>query len=355
MRRSVVGAAIMSIAMLLQSGALANDQEIGRHIQRKLIEQKELGNLKGFDVQMKVDQCTVWLTGRVASEEQLQMVLDIASNTSHLGTQQVVNDLQVVTKTAEKSQPIVARTVEKSEPMNLIAGFQLKNPFSRDNDSGAESASSSSRRRLLAVEQQSVVVAEGTGVAELPQVRQAAQAEPVRPPVTVTQAVAQVVPAPVASQPVTVASQPVTRPAPAAAVSHPEPAGHPRMAYVPAYQYVPQHNGAPLAFAHTASHHPGAAMAPTAHGSAPIPAYAGGYGGGVAPAQHDHPTMPPYAWPAYASHPNYAAVTYPQQYSPTAWPYIGPFYPYPQVPLGWRKVTLEWKDGWWFLDFKDRH
>jgi hypothetical protein len=48
-------------------------------------------------------------------------------------------------------------------------------------------------------------------------------------------------------------------------------------------------------------------------------------------------------------------LTYPKQYSPTAWPYIGPFYPYPQVPLGWRKVTLEWDDGWWFLDFDDRH
>jgi hypothetical protein len=47
-------------------------------------------------------------------------------------------------------------------------------------------------------------------------------------------------------------------------------------------------------------------------------------------------------------------VTYPKQYSPTAWPYIGPFYPYPQVPLGWRKVTLEWDDGWWMLDFKAR-
>jgi hypothetical protein len=21
--------------------------------------------------------------------------------------------------------------------------------------------------------------------------------------------------------------------------------------------------------------------------------------------------------------------------------------------MGWRKVTLEWDDGWWFLDFKD--
>jgi hypothetical protein len=24
------------------------------------------------------------------------------------------------------------------------------------------------------------------------------------------------------------------------------------------------------------------------------------------------------------------------------------------VPLGWRKVTMEWDDGWWMLDFKDR-
>ena len=70
--------------------------------------------------------------------------------------------------------------------------------------------------------------------------------------------------------------------------------------------------------------------------------------------RHDQPCMPNYAWPSYAAYPNYAAVTYPKQYSPTAWPYIGPFYPYPQVPLGWRKVTLEWSDGWWFLDFKDQ-
>jgi hypothetical protein len=77
--------------------------------------------------------------------------------------------------------------------------------------------------------------------------------------------------------------------------------------------------------------------------------------GAPAPSHFDHPQMPGYAWPSYASYPNYAAVTYPKQYSPTAWPYIGPFYPYPQVPLGWRKVTLEWDDGWWFLDFKDSH
>jgi hypothetical protein len=86
--------------------------------------------------------------------------------------------------------------------------------------------------------------------------------------------------------------------------------------------------------------------APMATGHVP-----GAVGASVA---YDNPQMPGYAWPSYAAYPNYAALTYPQQYSPSAWPYIGPFYPYPQVPLGWRKVTLEWDDGWWFLDFKDQ-
>jgi hypothetical protein len=82
--------------------------------------------------------------------------------------------------------------------------------------------------------------------------------------------------------------------------------------------------------------------------------YAPPGGPGVNPPAYDQPHMPNYAWPSYAAYPNYSALTYPQQYSPTAWPYIGPFYPYPQVPLGWRKVALEWDDGWWFLDFYDR-
>ena len=90
---------------------------------------------------------------------------------------------------------------------------------------------------------------------------------------------------------------------------------------------------------------PGSTMGPAAVGHVPA-----AMGQSVS---HDNPQVPGYAWPSYAAAPNYAALTYPKQYSASAWPYIGPFYPYPQVPLGWRKVTLEWDDGWWFLDFKD--
>lgn len=74
---------------------------------------------------------------------------------------------------------------------------------------------------------------------------------------------------------------------------------------------------------------------------------------GPMPGQYNHPNLPDHAWPSYAAYPNYAEVCYPKQYSPKAWPYIGPFYPYPQAPLGWRKVALEWHDGWWWLDFDD--
>lgn len=69
---------------------------------------------------------------------------------------------------------------------------------------------------------------------------------------------------------------------------------------------------------------------------------------------YDQPNLPNHAWPTYASYPNYAQVAYPKQYSASAYPYIGPFHPYPQVPLGWRKVQLEWDDGYWQLNFRPR-
>ena len=94
---------------------------------------------------------------------------------------------------------------------------------------------------------------------------------------------------------------------------------------------------------------PASAAAPVAAQPVPMAPYAA-----VGAPRYDSPNMPNYAWPGYAAYPNYAALTYPQQYSPSAWPYIGPFYPYPQVPMGWRKISLEWDDGWWFLDFTDR-
>jgi len=64
---------------------------------------------------------------------------------------------------------------------------------------------------------------------------------------------------------------------------------------------------------------------------------------------------PNYAWPSYAPTGNFSAVGYPTAYPWQAWPNIGPFYPYPEVPQDWRAVTLRWDDGIWWLDFKKNY
>lgn len=71
-----------------------------------------------------------------------------------------------------------------------------------------------------------------------------------------------------------------------------------------------------------------------------------GQGGGYEGAA---PPLPPYAWPTYAPHNNVSRVGYPESYPYNAFPYIGPFYPFPKVPLGWRSVNLTWEDGHWFM------
>jgi BON domain len=77
-----------------------------------------------------------------------------------------------------------------------------------------------------------------------------------------------------------------------------------------------------------------------------------------APAPHDlnPPRMPPYAWPTYAPYNNYSRVGYPQAYPYNSWPFIGPMYPFPKIPPGWRSVRLEWDDGfWWYSKTASRH
>jgi hypothetical protein len=70
---------------------------------------------------------------------------------------------------------------------------------------------------------------------------------------------------------------------------------------------------------------------------------------GPAPYALNPPRMPPYAWPTYAPYNNYSRVGTPLAYPYNSFPFIGPVYPFPKVPLGWRSVRLEWDDGfWWF-------
>jgi hypothetical protein len=61
------------------------------------------------------------------------------------------------------------------------------------------------------------------------------------------------------------------------------------------------------------------------------------------------PPLPPYAWPTVAPYNNYSRVAYPTLHPYQAWPYIGPMYPFPKIPLGWRSIQLTYYNGhWWY-------
>jgi hypothetical protein len=466
MRRYCLRLALLSLTALGPVAVYGGDQQIAQQIVEKLQAEKKAGTLKGFSIDLQVDEGTVWLSGRVASEQQQARALDMARRVP--GVKQVVNDLTinapakeaVVAKPAggslitsflpiQSSKPVAPPAQTAAVPSVSIQATPIETPRSipatpiepvyepivaAEVELPPTPVAPPSAAPQVAVEARPVAVEAKPLAIEtrpLPRVEEfvpapaaplpveqqmVANQQPARKPslperraqssvlnnvsktlmsavhgksyteepralqpVSATQDVANAIgAAPIGSGvdagassrrgSVVQAAQPVQGLAPAESLQ-PLPAGGPypqmtammpmAMPYmVPVYGPRPQ---VPLAIA------PASSTSPIGYGpggpgpggpggamGAPQPMYMPGSGVGIAPARYDHPCMPGYAWPSYAAYPNYAAVTYPKQYSPTAWPYIGPFYPYPQVPLGWRKVTMEWDDGWWFLDFKDR-
>src|SRR5262245_928813 len=93
MRRYVFHLAILSLAALSPGLVRSNDQEIAQHIIEKLQAEKQAGTLKRFSIDLQVDEGTVWLSGRVASEDQQFRALDLARRVA--GVKQVVNDLTI--------------------------------------------------------------------------------------------------------------------------------------------------------------------------------------------------------------------------------------------------------------------
>ena len=250
---------------------------------------KNSGRLQGYNIGVKVQDGVVWLEGTVTSQQQMAAALNVVQHTPDI--KKIMNAMSIGPAVADQGGDMAPRALPTpSAGRSAISARPTVMQASGQNAQGTA---------------QLAIGAEGDvdSPSAMPAVRGNNSPRPLMP------------------------SQLANGSARMASNQAPAPIGPQGMAAHPISQQ----------------------MAP---GGGPIPAYAP-VPGGVAPARFDHPYMPGYAWPSYASYPNYAAVTYPKQYSPTAWPFIGPFYPYPQVPLGWRKVSLEWHNGWWMLDFRD--
>lgn len=279
-------------------------QNIGSHL-------KESGLLRNYRVGVKFSEGVAYLNGSVANAEQRDTAVQLAQEIP--GVSHVVSKLSFPGSEAETG-PIQTASAEDADRSELTAELD------RASFEGAQNNSS-------AVMQAYGSADEAAAVAQMPIARQPlahgsiTQGSMARNPMAQQRR---------SNMPVPAAAMPGMMPIRQTGGSCPCNGGGAGMAM----------GGAP-----------GGAMM---SGGAPMPAgfVPASYGQGAC---YDNPQMPGYAWPSYAAYPNYAALSYPQQYSPTAWPYIGPFYPYPQVPLAWRKVSLEWDDGWWFLDFSSHN
>ncbi len=312
MRRIFTGFAVAAIIAVVPTLALAGNQEIAEQIAHKL---RNSGQMNDYKIGIKCQDGTAWLRGRVTDEEQMNTALKLVFQTP--GVTRVVNEMTL--GSAEAAQPAQSEPAQPpsqlgAEERGSEAATSSYNPL-RGQDAGPVAQKNQRPQKVSLVKRLEAIIARGSEQDTSTQADRLSSS---------------------------------FGPAPVETVSAEE-----SREEAPQPMAVPQ-RAKPMATKYVAMMQPGS-RGPVAPNGGPLPMYtAAAGGGGVAPARYDQPCLPNYAWPSYAAYPNYAAVTYPKQYSPTAWPYIGPFYPYPQVPLGWRKVTLEWDDGWWFLDFKDQ-
>ena len=93
MRRYIFRLAMLTLAIIGPGTVRGDDQQIAEQIVQKLQAEKKAGALKGFSIDLQVEQGTVWLSGRVANGDQHAKALDIARRIR--GVVQVVDDLTV--------------------------------------------------------------------------------------------------------------------------------------------------------------------------------------------------------------------------------------------------------------------
>ena len=380
MRRKYFGLAIAALAALGPSQVWGGDREIAEEIIKRLKSNRDSGALKDFTLDMKVDQGVVAFRGNVTEEAQKQLVLGTAEGIE--GVANVLDQVTVATveqAAAEEAKPEVTETKETAAQEKSEFSFRkalLEQVSAEAEVSEAEEAVMPASSEEVEVDSAIVsgVISALTGAKEAGQLR--GFGVDVKSQNGVVQLVGRasseaqrntIIALAEGVEGVTGVRQNIS--VPKAAPAMPKP--------VFAAQDVEANSLAPVAVdpvvrpaRESAAPSVAVAAMPVASEEAPMTRTVANFAPAPGPVagqpvpmaavpapgtpRYDTPNLPNYAWPGYAAHPNYAQVTYPTQYSPSAWPFIGPFYPYPQVPLGWRRVSLEWDDGWWFLDFSDR-
>jgi len=263
MRRLLTGLVVAATTALIPMLAWASNQETADQIVQQL---KSSGQLTDYKIGVRYQEGTAYLTGRVTSEEQRDAALKIAAKTP--GVTKVINEMTIGNSDSQAAAPVASQT---DNPLRYGQTASAPKPGLAQRLESALSNNS-----------------EAKAAQTLPQAQ--------RVPNSFTAAKV----APVSAE---------------------------EAVYEP--NQVPTQIAKPMAASRRTQQvamQPSSQQGMMASNGAPLPMYTAS-ANNAAPARYDQPCLPNYAWPSYAAYPNYAAVTYPKQYSATAWPYIGPFYP----------------------------
>ncbi len=329
--------------------ATSNNQEVANQIAAALTQAR----LTGYDINIEYQNGVATLSGMIQDAQQKQKATEVAQSVAAVS--QVDNrmglinagsatPIQQVAHQAPTQRPVVDQAAFEApqsaptvSPIQQVAGTAPKAAPSGDDKARNQATANQIAYALRdsGVSGYDIEISYKNGVASLAGVvGTPEQREYVSSVVSRVPGVQNVDNQLQVNQPVmqTAAYQPALVPSEAPADGgQPGPGGYPGAGHPGPYGMVPPGPGGP------------APIAP--------PPTMGHPGPGPVNPVYNQPYLPDHAWPTYAAYPNYGAVTYPKQYSASAFPYIGPFYPYPQVPMGWRSSTLEWDDGEWQLKF----
>ncbi|MDE0737536.1 MAG: BON domain-containing protein, partial [Pirellulaceae bacterium] len=76
MRRLMIGLTLVSMSALIPLWVRADDRQIAQEIVQQLQKHKDTGELKGFGIDLQVEEGVVRLEGRVSTARQQRLALD---------------------------------------------------------------------------------------------------------------------------------------------------------------------------------------------------------------------------------------------------------------------------------------
>ncbi|MCP3691337.1 MAG: BON domain-containing protein, partial [Planctomycetaceae bacterium] len=131
---------MVGMAALIPLWVRADDRQIAQEIVQQLQKHKDTGELKGFGIDLQVEQGVVRLEGRVSTASQQRLALDTVRRVE--GVKQVVNKLTVTGKPFSQNQAAVNEPVAKGAYNASLA--KLKGAFGMAQSTPATLASTQS-------------------------------------------------------------------------------------------------------------------------------------------------------------------------------------------------------------------